>query len=46
VGKGTTFAITLPTMGDSSSGRIKLSSRDEPPASPQIAAALSSRSGR
>jgi hypothetical protein len=46
VGKGTTFAITLPTMGDSSSGRIKLSSRDESPTPSLIAAARSSRSSR
>jgi two-component system sensor histidine kinase HydH len=46
VGKGTTFAITLPTMGEASSDRIKLPARDEPPAPSQIAAALSSRSGR
>ena len=46
VGKGTTFAITLPTMGDSSSGRIKLPSRDEPPTPSLIAAARSSRSSR
>jgi two-component system sensor histidine kinase HydH len=46
VGKGTTFAITLPTMGETSSERVVLPARDEPPAPAQIAAAQISRSGR
>jgi signal transduction histidine kinase len=46
LGKGTTFAITLPTMGESSSERVVLSARDEPLAPPQLATARSSRPGR
>jgi len=47
LGKGTTFAITLPTMdSESSSGRLKLSARDESPSPPLIARARSSQSGR
>jgi hypothetical protein len=44
-GKGSTFAITLPTIGESSSGRVAAAARDEPPAPPQIAAP-SNQSGR
>ena len=44
VGKGTTFTITLPTMGEPSSERVTLSARDEPPV--QMAAARSSRTSR
>lgn len=46
VGKGTTFAITLPTMGEPSSGRAKLTAREETSPPPQMTAAHSSRSGR
>ncbi len=44
-GKGATFAITLPTISDSTSGRLVLPARNEPPAPPQIAAARSNQSG-
>jgi len=44
VGKGTTFAITLPTMSEASSERMTLP-RDDRPA-PQVASAQSGRSGR
>jgi len=46
VGKGTTFAITLPTMDASASDRVNLRARDESPATPQIARARSNQSGR
>ena len=46
VGEGTTFAITLPTMGESSSERAKLTPRGETPVASQIAAARSNQSGR
>ncbi len=45
-GKGATFTITLPTIGESSAGRAALPAGDEPPAPPQVSAARSSRSGR
>jgi len=40
-GKGATFAITLPAIGESSSGGPTLPARDQPP--PQIAAARSNQ---
>ncbi len=45
-GQGATFTITLPTMADSSSGRVTLPVRDERPAPAQISAARSNQSGR
>src|SRR5208282_5441059 len=45
-GKGATFAITLPTIGESSAGRLALPARDEAPAPPQVSAARSNQSGR
>jgi hypothetical protein len=45
-GKGTTFAITLPTIGESSSGRVTLPPRDKPAVSPQSSVARSNQSGR
>jgi PAS domain S-box-containing protein len=45
-GKGATFVITLPTIGEASSGRAARNARDEPPAPAQIAAARSNQSGR
>jgi two-component system NtrC family sensor kinase len=43
-GKGTTFRITLPTIGELSAGDVTLSAQDEP--SPQLPAARSNRPGR
>jgi len=43
-GKGTTFRITLPTIGESAAGKAKLSAPDEP--LPQLPAARGTRPGR
>ena len=45
-GKGTTFAITLPTIGESPAGRVALLARDDLPSLPQVSAARSKQSGR
>ncbi len=45
-GKGTTFTITLPTIGESASPRLVLTGRDEPPPPAQVSVARSSRPGR
>ena len=44
-GKGATFTITLPTIGESSAGRVTLPARDQPPP-PQVPAARTSQSDR
>jgi len=43
-GKGTTFRITLPTIGESAAGKATLSAPDEP--LPQLPAARGTRTGR
>jgi two-component system sporulation sensor kinase A len=45
-GKGTTFTITLPTMGEPAAGLVALPVREERPAKPHLAAVRSNRSGR